>query len=496
MILSSWDPQTDDEFCLFLEDDIELADLALHYVDTLIRHYWYLISLPWGKLLGISLYRPHYSEVIEKFVAFDTSSPVFLYEYPSSWGQVFSARAWRAFLDWEPQENGSFLLPNSYTNRWPSSNSWKKALLRWMVQTGSVMLYPNVFGNLSFSTNHLECGTNDKLVANSTTTTAMRVKFTVPLVPNNQPWKVRELPALGALPQYDGWGNSVPTVRPQAVSSFDRCTVLMAVCHRVDSWRDRVMHFQNATFLHSFIVIWQNCHPNSSVPSLSEVPPVPFQVRIVSRNNSLNNRFLPLFDASTDCIISVDDDFDMPLRNISFAVDTWRGHFWNHLVGFAGFGRNHFWEGNSERWRYSTKGRETFSSIVLPTCFIYHRKYQTMYAKLPAEALHYVDMTMNCDDILFNFLVSNVTKSGPVVVYGAIWPVYVKKVEQIGGLWHRPSHFSVRSECLNYFVKVFGHMPLRYTTSYFQIDRSYGTSPGVPPGLRHHRSSQEAPPLS
>lgn len=33
------------------------------------------------------------------------------------------------------------------------------------------------------------------------------------------------------------------------------------------------------------------------------------------------------------------------------------------------------------------------------------------------------------------------------------------------GLWARPSHMGVRSKCLESFNQIFGHNPLKYTTS-------------------------------
>lgn len=34
-------------------------------------------------------------------------------------------------------------------------------------------------------------------------------------------------------------------------------------------------------------------------------------------------------------------DWDMPHEHIKYAIDVWKGHFWDHLVGFYHQGRNH-----------------------------------------------------------------------------------------------------------------------------------------------------------
>jgi hypothetical protein len=34
-------------------------------------------------------------------------------------------------------------------------------------------------------------------------------------------------------------------------------------------------------------------------------------------------------------------DWDMPHEHLKYAVDVWKGHFFNRLVGFSHQGRNH-----------------------------------------------------------------------------------------------------------------------------------------------------------
>lgn len=57
-------------------------------------------------------------------------------------------------------------------------------------------------------------------------------------------------------------------------------------------------------------------------------------------------------------------------------------------------------------------------SIVLPSGMVYHRKYLAMYTEAPTlqPARRLVDDVMNCDDILFNFMVANATNSAPVFI--------------------------------------------------------------------------------
>lgn len=68
---------------------------------------------------------------------------------------------------------------------------------------------------------------------------------------------------------------------------------------------------------------------------------------------------------------------------------------------------------------------------------------------------------MNCDDILFNFMVANHTQSAPVILDNWARPY------NMGGLWSDPAHFQERSDCMNRFVEIFGYMPLKYTSTFF-----------------------------
>jgi hypothetical protein len=110
--------------------------------------------------------------------------------------------------------------------------------------------------------------------------------------------------------------------------------------------------------------------------------------------------------------------------------------------------------------------------MVLPSGGVYHRRYLYQYTyELPRIARDIVDSLRNCDDILFNFLIANATKQGPVVIDA------FAKAYNFGGLWKRSTHMETRTLCLNKFVEIFGGMPLKYTMKMFKIDRSQ-TVPG------------------
>ncbi|CAF3910880.1 unnamed protein product [Rotaria sp. Silwood1] len=207
------------------------------------------------------------------------------------------------------------------------------------------------------------------------------------------------------------------------------------------------------------------------------------------KTNSLNNRFYPHNEIRTDCIINMDDDSDMPYSDMAFAIDTWRGHFFNNLVGFSHLGSNHIPTYINVTLQYVHSNKRllskngAFYSIVHPSWLVFHRRYLYQYTyKLPQSARDLVESLTNCDDILFNFLVANITKQGPVVIDA--W----EKPYNLGGLWKRRTHMETRTLCLNKFVEIFGGMPLKYTTSIFKSNRNRRV-----PEMRSHFFQDQLP---
>lgn len=163
-ILGNWEPETDDnsELTLFLEDDIQLAAVALRYIEVLAETYFVTNQDP--NLWGISLYSPFYNDVTTQLLTapeMETTHP-YIYQYPNSWGVVYTARSWRRlrefFLEWHfgPRGLDAPYIPNSMTNLWPSRTSWKMFMVRLFVEDGGYLLYPHV--DMSCSRNEASVG--------------------------------------------------------------------------------------------------------------------------------------------------------------------------------------------------------------------------------------------------------------------------------------------------------------------------------------------------
>lgn len=80
---------------------------------------------------------------------------------------------------------------------------------------------------------------------------------------------------------------------------------------------------------------------------------------------------------------------------------------------------------------------------------------------MPDEIRRWVDKNMNCEDIAFNFLVSDVTGKSPIKSTPRKkfkCPSCTSGTElSINTL----SHLNKRSDCINVFAKIYGKMPLQ-----------------------------------
>ncbi|KAJ3091777.1 Exostoses (Multiple)-like 3 [Quaeritorhiza haematococci] len=487
-ILDSWAPADNHEYAIFLEDDISVSRHFLEYAEQMVKAYFYGPKFH-GGLLGISLYNLRFDEVHNRYWRVHNQFQPYILQHPQSWGAIYGPVQWNEFIKWYVKnQHIDPVVPDSLTNRWPHERSWKKYLLRFMFKEGKFIIYPNFPDDYSLSTNHLEWGTNDRVKKRQQS--PMTNRFSLPLM--NLPKilsgekNTSEINYFRSISRNDGNHldlTASPSVLPPMdellvfnakfkrldnytvmrvgvdVTTFDKCTLILTVFDRYKTITDRLDWYHNLRILDAIVVIWNNIDVE---PPVIPAKKYKVPVRILKQSvNSLNNRFRPYPDAiKTDCIINMDDDWNMPHEHLLYGAAVWKGHFFNHIVGFHHQGRTHKLVDGS--WTYSRENKRAVS-IILPSGMIYHRKYMKMYAEeLPQTARDLVDELMNCDDILFNYMVSNATNSGPVVLEYWARPI------DMGGLWKDPSHFKERNGCMNDLVNIFGRMPLRYTTSFFK----------------------------
>ena len=290
----------------------------------------------------------------------------------------------------------------------------------------------------------------------------------------------RELLHVHARMQPDQAAPSKPAVIPKRTSKASStamrrhstptkvCTMVLTVYERHDSIVDRLLFYETLPAIKHIVVVWNYMlKPPPSLPTDRFLVPVYFEPQTF---NSMNNRFMPRRIIDTDCVINMDDDWNMPHDLIQYAVGLFLNGFADNVIGLWKLARLHGKDSRDE-WVYMYNSSMP-QSMVLPSGMVFHRKYLDMYTnKLPDEARETVDFLINCDDILFNFMVANVTKQAPVFVdHGKLKHVralHLASDKGADGLWKRKQHFEDRNICLDRFTRNFGGNPLRYTTTRF-----------------------------
>uniref|UniRef100_A0A5F8GA60 Exostosin like glycosyltransferase 1 n=1 Tax=Monodelphis domestica TaxID=13616 RepID=A0A5F8GA60_MONDO len=151
-----------------------------------------------------------------------------------------------------------------------------------------------------------------------------------------------------------------------------------------------------------------------------------------------SDRFFPYSAIGTDAILSLDAHSSLSTSGLlSFVV--WQS-FPERIVGFQT--QSHFWDEIKGSWGYTDQRPNEFSMVLMDAAF-YHRYYHVLFTHfLPAPLRDLVDELSECEDILMNFLVAEVTKLPPI-----------KVLQHAQG--EQPSR-----DCISKFASWFGHMPL------------------------------------
>ena len=475
------------------------------------------------RLLGASLYAPAYNEVNDTLFDPPASTP-FLLQFPPAWGSVYTEREWQRFRRWcvtrvDAINNATAALvatstnpstkvyppldlPAAYSNRWPSATSWRKWLARFAAKVGGVFLYPP--RDVSFvQPDELAAPTGHPHNANEPSD---RSVFLTPLAGPATPAAALDgdgdaltdaeagdgdvqavgvgggatgggdvlaslvpvpPPALTELPALDLYHRPLPAGVPATTASLklpvqesDGCTVILTVYSRLATLMDRLNHLARAgPAVRMVIVIWNNV----DVPPLvlaDNAFPIPVIIKPQTRN-SMNNRFAPQPEIATECVMTMDDDADIAYPVLELVSRVWHSHFFDRAVGI--FGRRHYRSNEEDtcgQYVYEMVPNNEAPSMVLPTAMAFHRSLLAAYQQLPSWLLQTVDDVINCDDLLFNMLVANVSGKPPVLL-GTQARAIADLSER--GLFSRPQHRTTRSWCLNVFARAFpgSDLPLR-----------------------------------
>ncbi|KAM4903068.1 exostosin-like 3 isoform 1-T2 [Sylvia borin] len=246
----------------------------------------------------------------------------------------------------------------------------------------------------------------------------------------------------------------------------EQFTVVMLTYEREEVLMNSLERLNGLPYLNKVVVVWNSpklpsedlLWPDIGVPIM--VSPTPQVVR--TEKNSLNNRFLPWDEIETEAILSIDDDAHLRHDEIMFGFRVWR-EARDRIVGFPG--RYHAWDIPHQSWLYNSNYSCELSMVLTGAAF-FHKYYAYLYSYVMPQAIRdMVDEYINCEDIAMNFLVSHLTRKPPIKVTSR-WTFRCPGCPQ--ALSHDDSHFHERHKCINFFVKVYGYMPLLYTQ--FRVD--------------------------
>ncbi|KAF3840059.1 hypothetical protein F7725_018776 [Dissostichus mawsoni] len=254
---------------------------------------------------------------------------------------------------------------------------------------------------------------------------------------------------LFTLPQYSTYLGDFPFYYAKlGVKPYTKFTAIVHVVSPLVSQSQPVMKLllsvAKSQYCAQVIVLW-NC--DKPLPAKHRWPVTSIPVIVIEGESK--QPFLPYDTIPTDAVLSLDED----------TVLSTTESFPDRIVGYPA--RSHFWDGNKERWGYTSKWTNDYS-MVLTGAAIYHKYYHYLYTTyLPASLRNMVDQMSNCEDILMNFLVSSVSKLPPIkVTQKKQYKETMMGQSSRASRWADPDHFAQRQTCMNKFASWFGSMPL------------------------------------
>ncbi|KAG7166152.1 Exostosin-1-like 1 [Homarus americanus] len=217
-----------------------------------------------------------------------------------------------------------------------------------------------------------------------------------------------------------------------------------------------VKNIARSKFVERIVVVWTS---SQAAPTESRLPGGNVPVHVVaSAERSISLRHYPHPHITTDAVFSLDEDVSLTTDELDFAFTVWRT-FPDRIVGYPA--RSHHWDDSKAGWSYTSRWTNSYS-MVLTGAAVYHRYWQHVFTHhAPSGLLSTVKTTSNCDDILMNFLVSSITRRPPIKLTQR--KQYKDNASEARWIWTDPSHFHQRTVCLNTFVSLMGHMPLRHS---------------------------------
>lgn len=244
-------------------------------------------------------------------------------------------------------------------------------------------------------------------------------------------------------------------------------SIIVNTFHRPDMLFPALEYYSECSAVSDIHVVW---HELESPPQLDEGS---YKGKVVFHpfeGTSLNDRFavLPVLH---DAVFSVDDDIRVDCQNLYMLFEVWRTSQ-DSIVGFVPRSHSEYTVDAPKdpkdpsspivrrtRYLYSCFWRVWMYSeysMVLSKVAMFHKKFLDVYTNKTPKSVHvFVDDQLNCEDIAFQFAVSNWTNLPPVYVRGSY-----SDQGGVGGISSRGSHWDSRSSCIDALVDIYEKMPL------------------------------------
>ena len=256
----------------------------------------------------------------------------------------------------------------------------------------------------------------------------------------------------------------------------EQFTLVILSFRRESMLIDALEHYVQMPFLNTIIVVWNSVGVRPSVKFLTRLDPYlsTHRIHLVrSPTNSLNNRCLPYQLIETDAVLSVDDDVKLRADEVALAFRVWRENR-ERVVGFPA--RYHSWSYRHKAYMYGADLSCEYSMVLTGAAF-FHRFYTYAYTHMMDKRVRErVDEWQNCEDIAFNMLVSHITRRPPLKVT-VKWEFpcpgcsgNTTRLNEAGEpdlfdvpISMRTGHYERRSQCVQYFISIYGYNPLLYS---------------------------------
>ena len=169
------------------------------------------------------------------------------------------------------------------------------------------------------------------------------------------------------------------------------------------------------------------------------------KIKIISKTD------LKYFKFQTNSILNL-EFYNIPTpQDIEFGFYIWK-QFPQRLVGYTPY--SHLWDTNKEKWAFDNNNNNTkrFSTVSLSPAFI-HKSYLSQFSKNIPNNIHFDSESVECELIGFNFYVSHLSKSPPILISATLdpsRPPFVLNATQL-------------QYCMDLYIELYEYNPLIYS---------------------------------